>query len=277
MITDWVRVVRDDGVPLRYRVRMAGAGEPMLLLHGFTGSGRVWETVSAALSERYRVICPDLLGHGETDAPDDAGLYRLEACASDLVQIARTLGHARFGVLGYSMGGRLALVCAIHQPDAVTWLGLESASPGLMSEEERAARRESDNLLAERLRTGGVDAFVAEWERMALFEGVRRLPEERQAWLRDIRTRQRAEGLVNSLIGMGTGAQASYWAQLGEVMTPTFILTGERDVKFTRIGAEMAVGMQNAVHVLMQGAGHTVHLEQPDGWLAALGEFLAGL
>jgi 2-succinyl-6-hydroxy-2,4-cyclohexadiene-1-carboxylate synthase len=270
-----VTVTREDGTPLRYAVRAAGHGAPVMLLHGFTGSGDVWADVSARLEASYTVIRPDGLGHGETDAPEDPSLYDIERCSDDLVQIASALGYTRFGLHGYSMGGRLALGCAIRYPHRVSALSLESASPGLMGEEERAARRASDEALATRILRDGVAPFIETWERLALFDGLRRLPDKGQARLRAIRLAQRAQGLAGSLVGMGTGAQPSYWEALEGLPMPVLVMTGAQDEKFEAIGKRMATLIPRASHVSVGGAGHTVHLEQPAAWLAALGEFWA--
>lgn len=273
MLKDSITIKRADGFRLTYTVRVGGFGFPLVLLHGFTGSGAAWTDVAPVLMRQFTVICPDLLGHGETDAPEESERYMIDHSASDIVAVCRALGYEQFALHGYSMGGRLALYLALHHQSAVTALGLESASPGLRSLEERIARQQSDTTLAEFIEANGVEAFVDRWEKLPLFEGLRGLPPDKQAALRQMRDSQRVRGLAHSLRGMGTGFQPSLWERLGEIAIPTQIMTGALDRKFSEIGAEMAQNMSGAVHVSIPDAGHTIHLEQADAWLDNVSAF----
>lgn len=82
------------------------------------------------------------------------------------------------------------------------------------------------------------------------------------------------EGLAGSLRGLGTGRQPSLWERLPEVRVPTLLVVGEEDGKFTRVAYEMTKRLPEARVVVVPGAGHTVHLENPAGFAAALEEFL---
>jgi 2-succinyl-6-hydroxy-2,4-cyclohexadiene-1-carboxylate synthase len=256
--------VVSDGV--KYCVRTSGTGKRLLMLHGFTGSGRVWKGFDFP---GFQTRAVDLLGHGETDAPTDPTHYRIENAAADL---ASMLDEPAF-VLGYSMGGRLALYFALRFPDKVHGLILESASPGLADDTERSARAASDFALADSIERDGIAAFVDRWERLPLF--ATQTPEQRAA-LRTIRLAQRPHGLANSLRGMGTGVQPSLWERLNEIAVPTMIVTGALDSKFCAVGALMASLVPTAQHVILPAAGHTPHLEQPDAHKAVVQSFLRG-
>lgn len=248
---------------LRYHVAEAGAGEPLILLHGFTGSAAGWHDHTSFFAGEYRVIACDLPGHGLSDAPAERERYRMERVAADLVTIAATLDGRPAHWLGYSMGGRLALYIALHFPAQVRSLVLESASPGLAAVDARRQRQAQDAALADTIEVEGVAAFVAEWERLPLFAGQARLPAEARARLRVQRLQNSARGLAGSLRGMGTGVQPSLWEQLGEVACPTLLLAGEEDEKFTALNRQMAAAILGASLHLVAGAGHTIHLEQP--------------
>ncbi|MEZ4716454.1 MAG: alpha/beta fold hydrolase [Caldilineaceae bacterium] len=88
----------------------------MLLLHGFTGSHANWQDVLPTLAADHRVIAVDLLGHGQTDAPDDPARYAMPHAAADLAALMTALSTEEFHLLGYSMGGRLALFTALAYP-----------------------------------------------------------------------------------------------------------------------------------------------------------------
>lgn len=260
--------------PVRYHVRWEGVGAPLLLLHGFTGSGEVWEGVVPALAQRFTVVRPDLLGHGLTDAPDDPKRYDIDLQARDLIALGEALGYPQFALHGYSMGGRLALYLAECYPERVIALSLESASPGLATAQEREARIRQDEALAASIERDGVEVFVDLWEKLPLFTGLRRLPTEQQARLRDIRLNQRAIGLANSLRGMGTGRQPSLWDMLGRYRGKRLVITGADDTKFCEIGDEMAERVSGTERITVSEAGHTIHLEQPERWAEAVLDFL---
>jgi 2-succinyl-6-hydroxy-2,4-cyclohexadiene-1-carboxylate synthase len=254
--------------------RESGQREAVLLLHGFTGCHANWHAPMAALSARHRVIAVDLLGHGRTDAPGDPARYAMEHAAADLMAVMTALAEPRFHLLGYSMGGRLALFTALTYGERVRSLVLESASPGLAGADERAARARADEALAASIERDGIAAFVTRWEALPLFASQAHLPDATRARLRAQRLANRPIGLANSLRGMGTGVQPSLWPQLPQVHTPVLLVTGAEDGKFCAIGRQMAEQMPQAQHATIDDAGHTVHLEQPAEYLRVVNEFL---
>ena len=112
-----------------------------------------------------------------------------------------------------------------------------------------------------------VEAFVEEWERLPIWESQRTLPAEVLQFQREIRLRNRAVGLANSLRGMGQGAQPSYWDRLDEIDVPVLLIAGALDRKFVGIAGQMGIRIADAELSVVPDAGHAVHLERP-------GEFL---
>lgn len=258
-----------DGLRLGFEER--GAGDPLLLIHGFTGSTEAWgEEILDALAARHRVLAVDLVGHGGSSRPHDPGRYTLDEVLGDLLELLDAAGVERARWVGYSMGGRVALGGAVLHPERVGGLVLESASPGLATEEERAERREADEALARRLEDEGIETFVERWMALPLFRTQRSLPAETRARERERRFRNDPRALAACLRGLGTGRQPSFWDRLGEVRAPTLLLAGGEDEKFTRLARAMGKAIPEArVHVV-RGAGHTVHLEAPEAWLDAV-------
>ena len=249
---------------LRYRVRVAGTGPPLVMLHGFTGASDNWTHANAkTLADDRMLIMPDLIGHGGTDAPADPARYAMDRAAADLIDLTTALGADQFDLLGYSMGGRLALYTALHHPGRVSRLILESASPGLATPNERATRRERDDQLANRIETEGIPAFVAYWASIPLFATQQALPQNVRDRLQQQRLQNRATGLAASLRGMGTGVQPSLWGRLDELQPPTLLITGETDPKFMMINRKMATTLPDVNHSVIPQAGHTTHLERP--------------
>ncbi len=236
----------------------------LVLVHGFTGSARNWLPHKPAFNAAgWRVIALDMLGHGRSEAPYEAERYSIEHCRDDILAALDQLGVPAGSaiLLGYSMGGRIALYTALT--GYFRGLILESASPGIADEAERAARRASDEALAERIEREGVPAFVAYWENLPLFASQRALPDAVQSAVRAQRLRNHARGLANSLRGMGTGSQPALHARLPSLTTPTLLIAGAQDAKYVAIAREMAQAIPTSTLHIVPDAGHTVHLEQP--------------
>ncbi|HEX9886354.1 MAG TPA: 2-succinyl-6-hydroxy-2,4-cyclohexadiene-1-carboxylate synthase [Longimicrobiales bacterium] len=266
-----------DGLVLR--VVEAGGGDATettaLLLHGFTGSVEAWrEAPLLALARRRRVLAVDLLGHGRSSVGATPARFALEEMVRDLVEVLDHAGVGRAVWVGYSMGGRVALGGAVLAPERVAALVLESASPGLEDEGERRGRRAGDEALAATIEAGGVEDFVARWTALPLFASQARLPAGIREGERLRRLEASPEGLARCLRGLGLGCQPSFWEALGSVDVPALILTGELDEKFTRIGERMAGLMPQATRVVVPGAGHAVHLEDPESWAREVVRFL---
>lgn len=262
-----------DGV--RYHVEDAGSGEPVVLLHGFTGSAANWRGVMEILASHYRVLAIDLIGHGRSDSPDTVARYTMSSVSADLGSLLERIGALPAHWLGYSMGGRLALYAAVGQPQWVRSLILESASPGLRDAAERAARRRQDEALAVRIETAGIEAFVQSWEAMPLFASQERLSAETKAGLRSVRLANSIRGLAGSLRGMGTGAQPSLWERLDQIDRPVLLIAGGLDEKFVEINRKMAGAIPGVALHVMAGSGHTVHLERPDAYVELVLDFLS--
>jgi 2-succinyl-6-hydroxy-2,4-cyclohexadiene-1-carboxylate synthase len=234
--------------------------ERFVLAHGFTQTARSWRVFEQLLHDRLGgivTVAVDLPGHGDASPPDDEDLW---ASARRLV----ALGGAGTYV-GYSMGGRVSLHAALARPDAVRRLVLIGATAGIDDPEERLARRDADAALAERIESIGVEAFVDEWLTNPLFAGL--TPDTA---MRADRLRNSAERLAASLRSTGTGTQEPLWGRLTEIHVPALILVGEHDAKFAELGRRLVDGLADADLVVIPGAGHSVHLEQPDATADAI-------
>jgi 2-succinyl-6-hydroxy-2,4-cyclohexadiene-1-carboxylate synthase len=260
------------GVP--FHVEISGTGKPLLLLHGFTGSLDAWQFLEPSMERYVQLIGVDIIGHGRSGSPEDPRRYSMEEAALDLQKLLGQLHLAKADILGYSMGGRLALSFAMLHPECVGRLILESASPGLRTSRERAARRLHDRKLAERIRIEGMRSFVDFWENIPLFQSQQKLSEGRKQRVRDGRLANSVQGLSCSLIGMGTGSQPSWWDQLPRLTCPVLLVTGKEDAKFCRIAAEMEKRLHHAAWAVIPRAGHNTHLEQPGEFIRVIQNFL---
>ncbi len=242
-----------------------GEGRPVVLLHGFTGSGATMEGLGAALSPRPRVMV-DLLGHGRSVGPDferHPSAWSMDRLIELLSETLSRLDLGPVHLVGYSFGGRVALGLAVHRTTAVASLALIGASPGLADPDERASRRSADGELADLIERDGLAAFVDRWMALPMWDSLR----ERMGptWWEESR-RQRLEnsagGLASSLRGAGTGSMTPLHEQLGSVGVPTLALAGSEDPRYLAIAREMARAMPRSWAVPVPFAGHAAHIEQ---------------
>ncbi|WP_264803612.1 2-succinyl-6-hydroxy-2,4-cyclohexadiene-1-carboxylate synthase [Cytobacillus sp. NCCP-133] len=260
---------------VRYHVDTWGNGFPLLLLHGFTGNGESWREFVPCWEGHSQSIAIDIIGHGNSESPADIVHYGIEESADVINILLEKMEIDTIDVLGYSMGGRLAMTFALKYPERVRRIILESATPGLRTEEERQARRQQDAKLAEKIREEGIIRFIDYWENIPLFQSQKKLPESNRAGIRNQRLANSIEGLANCLNGMGTGAQPSWWKDLSKMDLPVLLVTGGLDRKFCRIAEEMSKVLPNCQWESVQGAGHAIHVEKPEIFGTIVSGFLS--
>ena len=244
----------------------------VLCLHGFMGSAADWQDVATAIGDRASCIALDLPGHGGSlDLTPET--YTMEGTARAVVRTLDELEARRPVIVGYSMGGRLALYLALRHPERCAGLFLESASPGLGSAGEREVRRDADEEKAKRLESGDFENFLRDWYRQPLFAPLAR---EEGLLRRIIEARRRNDPseLARSLRGMGTGSQLSLWEDLEGLAVPTLAVAGELDGKFAGISSRMTSINAKVEPVVIPGVGHNVHDEAPAQYVALLRRFL---
>lgn len=254
--------------------------QPVVLLHGFLGNGDDWDDIARGLGDGYRCLCADLnvLARGGVEA------CTVERASESLLEALDTLGIVQCAIVGYSMGGRLALYCAMRHPDRFSRIVLESASPGLRTDEERVARRAYDEALAQRLdaaanatadaRMRQFRAFVDWWYGQPLFASVSGAAERREALVcKRLGVDPAAQAVL--LRGLSTGAQPDLWNDLQAYRTPTLLVVGELDRKFCILAEEMCEACPAMAVEAFAGCGHNVHWENPGGYTTALRAFLA--
>lgn len=236
-----------------------GSGPPATFLHGFTQTSHSWLELVEHLPLASTLV--DAPGHGESVD----GRRSLTQIGDNIAAIMPT-GF----LVGYSMGARMALHTALQHPHKVTALVLISGTAGIRNNEERLARKNSDDTLANHIEEVGVTAFVDEWLSQTLFAGLNTSTNQRQDRLRNT-----ANGLADSLRYAGTGTQEPLWDQLHNLTMPVLLLCGTTDTKFYSISLEMATIIPNATCAAIEDAGHTVHLEQPKRFTEELLRFTA--
>ena len=295
---------------------MTQTPDPIVLLHGFTGSAEAMNRLSEGLREKlsgslsegsseglsktvspsragsdggsssdgsseglikaHRVFAIDLPGHGNAATPHAIEHFSMEATVSHLWDALDALGVERASLVGYSMGGRVALSAAVACPKRVAKVVCIGASPGIADPIERNKRRLADEALADSILADGVEQFVDQWLAQPLFASLaeRLSPADFQA-TREQRLTNSPEGLALSLRGIGTGVMEPLHEPLSDADFPCLWIAGAEDSKFAAIAEEMSKAMPTGSHALIPDAGHSVHLENPAATLSAIASFLA--
>lgn len=255
--------------------RQAGPeGQPVVVgLHGFMGSALDWRELEASLEGGYRCIFPDLPGHGQNQAGLSTRPLSLPTWASGLARTFDRLGVPPAHLVGYSLGGRLALHFARQYPERVRSLVLESASPGLSGRVERRLRRQEDDRRAEQIRLAGMEKFLEDWYRMPLFAALQRQPELLAA-LQHSRAGNDRQAMARVVAELSPGRQPGLWGKLSQVRMPVLLLAGELDGKYTALVRRMALELPGAEVAVAPGVGHNVHLEAPEWYARRVGQFL---
>ncbi len=231
--------------------------QPLLLLHGFLGQGEDWQPVCKALSPACHCLTPDLPGHGQARLTPGAQSYA--AWVRHLAAFLDDQGVARTVVVGYSLGGRLALAFADQYPQRVAALLLVSAHPGLVEAEARRARRQQDARRAEAIRQQGLAAFLEAWYRLPIF-GLGTPP---QALLAR-RSKNDPEAVARVVAEMSPGVQPPLWEALARLPMPVGYVAGGRDAKYAALAHQMQKTQPRLKAWIFPQAGHMVHLDAPD-------------
>lgn len=264
-----------NGVHLN--VEVVGSGPAVMALHGFAGNMSTWSPLVREMKEEYTFILVDLLGHGASDCPAEASRYALDRAAADLACLLDCLKIRRACWLGYSMGGRLALVAAAMLPDRIASLIVEGASAGLAAPGEREERAESDAALARLIKEKGIGPFVEFWEALPLFATQSNLPRDTRDFVRQQRLGCDPRGLANTLRAASPGVQPPVHGRLRSLAFPVLCVAGELDKKFSAIAREMCGVLPDGRLAVIPGAGHCAHLERPHEFRQAVLSFLRQL
>ena len=262
-----------EGGDVRLSYYVSGEGTPVTLLHGFTQSGRSWHEVISMMPGGWKWVVPDLRGHGETRTAPDAPCS-MDACTGDLEMLWDHLGVPRTHLVGYSMGGRLALHVAARRPHRILSLLTIGAHAGL-EEEAREGSRRGDAALAQRIEDEGLEAFVNYWSSLPMFAGLERRGPAFVAQVRAERLNNHVAGLACSLRGMGAGAMEPVWDDLAKLTVPSTFVAGQLDHGYVASARRLGGTVPHGRVEVVPRAGHAVHQERPEAFARVLASHLA--
>lgn len=233
-----------------------GSGKPVaVLLHGFTQNIHCWGPFATHLGSRFSVIGIDLPGHGDSPADD----VSFEGATELVWQALQSIDAPIDLLVGYSMGGRMALRLLIDHPHIAQRMVLVGATAGIDDPTLRQIRIDADQKLAERVEQLGPEAFLDFWLGLSLFSA---LSEDQH--FRAERLQHWGSGVSQTLLHRGTGNMESLWHRLGEIHVPTLVIAGEHDRKFVDIGHKLVEGIgRHAQMRVVEGSSHACHLQHP--------------
>jgi 2-succinyl-6-hydroxy-2,4-cyclohexadiene-1-carboxylate synthase len=244
----------------------------LVFIHGFLGSLHDWGSLPHRIDPERWYTLLELPGHGdEADAEPEA--FEPEACVSNLLAQIHSAAIDRFVVVGYSMGGRLGLQLALAAGPQCVGAVIESASPGVADEADRAARRAHDEAWAQRFEAGPMEKVVADWYEQPVFASLGQQPELKKELIAR-RARNSGPGVARALRGLGAGVVPSAWDRLGGLACPVLFIAGGEDRKYVDLAQRAAGLCRSGQAVIVPGSGHSVHVEKPDGFVDAVRDFL---
>lgn len=275
--------VRDELIELRglrfhYRDWTSTRSDPptLVLLHGYTGHARTWDHFAEGMRDRYRILALDQRGHGET-AWAPPGDYGTTAMVEDLTAFVSALGLERFSLLGLSMGGIVSFAYAGLKPPALERLVIvdiapELSQPGLARINEGAREKDSfptrEAAFQHARRTNSVPP--QDHHRHRVEHALMRT--EEGGWTYRFDRALRDPSVPRNRMSADEG-----WCRVAAIEVPTLLVRGaQSDLLAVEVAQRMVNAIPDASLVEIEGAGHSVPLDKPDGFLLAVRRFLLG-
>jgi pimeloyl-ACP methyl ester carboxylesterase len=248
-----------NGIKISYEV--GGSGRSVLLSHGFSATGQMWDGQRRAVEDRYRLITWDMRGHGETESPDDPKQYSADLTVADMRALLVHLGVEQAVVGGLSLGGYMSLAFHRAHPELVRALVICDSGPGYRNPDARTAWNARADERARELEARGLDVLNGGTPEM---------------WVA-IRRHRSAQRLAHAARGMLAQEDAGVIDSLPSIRVPTLIVVGDRDQPFLAPSRYMARKIPDARLEIIKDAGHAANLDQPEVFNRVLLEFLDAL
>jgi pimeloyl-ACP methyl ester carboxylesterase len=250
-----------DGVKIHYEV--AGDGPALILTHGYSSTAQMWAGQIAPLAAHFKVITWDMRGHGASDYPLDQSAYSEEATVADMAALLDAVGAKDAIVGGLSLGGYMSLAFNATHPERTRALLIIDTGPGYKNDQARDGWNANAIKRAERF-----EAPISEGG--GLPDPAKLGAEVRLARHRD------ATGLARAARGMLIQKNARVIESLPTVAVPAVVIVGAEDAPFLAASDYMAAKIPGARKVVIEGAGHSANIDQPEAFNAALLDFLQG-
>lgn len=255
-----------NGISLEYLDR--GEGEVVLLLHGLGSTKADWDLQVEEFSKEFRVLAPDLRGHGNSSKPTERSAYGIDQCAEDMQLLLDELGVKECTVVGFSMGGAIAFEMAVNFPELVFKMVIINTAPdfndlGEMGEEMVRERTKA-------LKTAGMEPLARQ-----ISNGM--FPDDDQKELRSAFFERARKNPVNvyynsfiTLMEWGIGEK------IRQIKVPVLVIASDLDYTPISLKESYVDKMQDAQLVVIKNSRHGVTMDQPKEFNAALLKFFRG-
>lgn len=248
---------------LSAQIKGGKSGRPWLVfLHGFSGDRREWQPIGASFCEHPQMYI-DLPGHGGS-----SGIH-VNGFEDSALLIRQTLAHygvREFFLIGYSLGGRIAMFTACKGLVGLKGLIVEGGHPGLQDQEAKEQRRLSDQAWAKRFRSEPLPKVFTDWYQQPVFSS---LTQKERSALIALRSRNNGETLAAMLESTSLSAQPDLRQELKNRTFAFHYLCGEKDAKFRALAKELCSDVR-----VIENAGHNAHRENPEAVAEALADIL---
>ena len=256
-----------NGIELSVATHNEGGGDPLFLVHGFTGNASDWDGVVGPLSAHREVITIEHRGHGDSTNTGDAATYRFDQLVADFAAVVDHLDLPRFDLLGHSMGGIVAMRYALRHGERLRSLilmdtGAEATAPDAGHEMMRGG-----------FARASTDGMMAVYELIAPFLGAGDEGDAARAHVRH--GYERMDVAAFTTLGEELLVHESVLPQLAGLDLPTTVMVGEDDRGLRGSAEDLAATIPGAVLEVIAGAGHSPQTDQPEAWLAVVEAHLA--
>ena len=255
------RFVSVNGLRFHYVDWPNDQGPALVALHGISSQARMWDGLAAAIGDRWRLVAPDLRGHGQSEWAADYSPLRM---AEDVAQLVTHLGPSKFNLIGHSMGGRVAMLYAGMHPDAIERLVISDIGPD---------RSGAPPALPRRREFATIDEARDEVKRLrgtapttdALRHNLRQREDGRWVWRYD----------PELLTKRSPVDRDRFWSALRNMPAPVLVLRGANSTVLSRSSAEtMVAAIPHGSLVEIAGTGHGLWMERPREFAEAVRLFL---
>ena len=253
---------------LTYRCLGSPAKPALVLLHGFMGSSDDWQELVKYLQDFCYLVLVDLPGHGQSALGVNPGFDDF-SCRLDTLFTDLHLNN--FSLMGYSLGGRLAMAYTCIYPDRPERLILEGAHAGLQNNDEQEQRQLSDQYWSERFNREPIEQVLEDWYQQPVFSDL--TVDQRQA-LVSARLVQKDNDLARTMMVFSLSGQPDYRENLRHLPCPVHYLAGELDKKFSGIGRSLHKEHCLTDMHLIPSSGHNIHREQPKAMASKILEIM---
>lgn len=247
-----------------YYERHGDEGEPLVLVHGYTGDVTDWRFQAPEFSRTHRVLMFDHRGHGRSESPRDRSTYTIDQMAADVEAIARHAGFERYHLVGHSMGGSIAQEVAIRSPERLISLTLHDTGYKWALNRNEAVQK----WIANRHKVAEEQGMAAVAEIPAALPSPPHMPPERNEETKLRLARMSVDGFIGAWDALQTWRGTEDRAR--KIAAPTMVIYGDLDGPLVQAAKWLAAAIPGAVLEEVPEAGHSPQYERPEIFNAAL-------